>query len=62
MAKMITILLQVNISNIQWTPTEDLYMMELISGIENIKDLSHLSSFRLFDHNVDGISIFNILF
>ena len=52
-------LFQVNISNIQWTPTEDVYMMEMISGIENIKDQSYMSSFRLFDHNVKEILIFN---
>ena len=50
--KVMTKYVNENITQIQWTPIEETYMMELICGLKCIKDKSFLSSFGLFDINV----------
>ena len=50
----ITVLIKVlNISNFQWTPIEEIYSIEIICGLKKVRDRSYLSSFRLFDSNVN---------
>ena len=54
---MMTSLLKFNLSRFLWTPSEELYTMEILSGMKYHKDQSYLSSFRLFDINVKNFLI-----
>ena len=41
------------ISDQIWSPAEEMYMMEIISGLKQVKNNTYLASFQLFDMNVN---------
>ena len=39
---------------VDWSPTSEIYMMELICGLKQVKNHSYLAFLQLFDCNVNS--------